>query len=115
MIAAVIALAIGGFGFAATAVALAIRQSGIRERAARLELTLADTQDQLAGTADELIVTRTAMAAENAELRERLNQLRDRIYALPDTAGNRDVVLSELDRLLQGETPADDRDDDHGS
>jgi predicted nuclease with TOPRIM domain len=95
-------LAIGAFGFATTAIALAIRQAGLREDRIRLTDRLRDSRIALEASIEETQLTRSTLGEENRMLRGRLAKMRERINALPDTDDNRNLLLGELDVLLQG-------------
>ncbi len=107
MVYAVVALAVIGFGFAGTAIGLAVSRSGDREKLAHRERDLVDERRQKKLIAEELHDTREAMGKENEYLRERLADLREAVYALPDNPGNRHRLLSHLDELLQAEEADD--------
>lgn len=110
-----IALTLAALGFAGTAVALAIRMGGLRAANVRLAHEVGDREQRLEAAVGELELERQTNASQVKILRDRLKQLRDQFYALPDNPDNRRAVLGELDRLLQGEAGEDDRRDEDGS
>ena len=110
MIFAVVALSIAGFGFAGTAIALAIRQAGLREDKVLIEAELAIAHGNLDAAIDELTLTRERARSELAIYRRQLAELREAINALPDNPGNRRIVLDDLDELLSGEETEDTHD-----
>lgn len=115
MIAALIVLALGGFGFAGVAVALAIRQAGLRELKAELVAENAALEEAYIALTEEHEISIERHESELEIYRDELRQLEREWNALPDNPDNRRIVLARLDRLLQGKAGKDDHDYDHRS
>ena len=116
MIAAIVALSIAGFGFATTAVVLAIRQAGLRENNTLLESENAVLTGALEGANDEIKLWRNRRDREVATLESKLRSIRDRLADLPDSDVARDLLRGELRTLLSGEdATAEDRTDPGGA
>lgn len=114
MIYALIGIAAGALGFAATAVALALRNGGLKSKLAKrradnelLTVHNATLVEGLHKLRQEVQGTILARDREVAALRRRLTEMRTHLAKLPDTPVNRDAVLAELDRLLLPEDEAD--------
>lgn len=107
----IIALAIAALGFAGVAVALALRQAGIREELAEVKADCKQLEQDRLDAIQELEDSREVSKHVIAELRGELEQLREVVDALPDSPAGRKLLSDRLDRMLQGpHVPADDGD-----
>ncbi|KKK46746.1 hypothetical protein LCGC14_3162150, partial [marine sediment metagenome] len=90
-----------------------IRIGGLNTKIARLDGALVDAtkerddyRDGLHDLKSELQKSGLSAARDIRVLKDRVDQCREDINALPDSQLTRDFINGRLDRLLQGETPA---------
>ena len=97
------AIALGGFGFAATAIALGVRNGSLRAKISLLENNLSSSLGERDSTRREFedYIDRTKLQIE--AIREKLNDNEDMLAACTDPT----VIHSYFDRVLQEATGGD--------